>query len=276
MNTVVSCNYAKLKRLIFALPLLLLIIIVTGLYFEKVGSVSQYVYVQKSAFMFINHHLAQYPAWQLNLTQMGNALIFLSFLSIFIVYAPKIWEALISASLVSLVLSKVLKKLFAVPRPAAVFENDSFFILGERLSGRSSFPSGHSITVFAILTVLMFAFMPSNNRYKYLWFVGLASVGLILSLTRVGVGAHYPLDVLVGSILGYIAGLAGIFISQRYAYCDWINNKKWYPFFIVLFSVCTFVLIYKIFQENLPIYYFAMLSLAISLYKITHVYAKKS
>src|SRR5690606_14536916 len=133
MNTLVTCNYARLKRLIFALPLVLLIVLAVSLYFQKIGSVTQYAYVQKSAFLFINHHLGQYGAWQINLTQMGNALIFLSFLSIFIVYAPKIWEALISASLVSLVFSSVLKKLFAVPRPAAVFDNDSFFIIGERL-----------------------------------------------------------------------------------------------------------------------------------------------
>jgi hypothetical protein len=121
----------------------------------------------------------------------------------------------------------------------------------------------------------MFAFMPNRRPNKILWLGALVVVGLALASTRVGVGAHYPIDVIVGSIIGYISGLAGIFISQRYAYCCWINNKKWYPFFIALFAVCTCVLAYKIFRENLPIYYLAILSLAVSLYKITHVYTKK-
>ena len=100
-------------------------------------------------------------------------------------------------------------------------------------------------------------------------------VGLIIVFTRVGVGAHYPLDVIIGSIVGYISGLIGIFISQNYKIWHWVNNKKYYPFFMVLIIVSCVALINKISNENLVLFYLALISLFVSLYKIIYVYVKK-
>ena len=234
-----------------------------------------YVQIQKNCFFFINVKLSQFPAIIYNLTQIGDALIFMSFLTLFILYAPKMWEALLSASLVSAIFSRGLKDLFHVPRPAEAFDNTSFTIIGKTLPGFSSLPSGHSITVFTILTVLLFAFMPKKLHYKILWVFLLLITGLTLVFTRVGVGAHHPLDVINGSVIGYICGLIGIFISRKYKIWDWINNKKYYPFFIVLFLVCCALLITKISKENLIIFYLALISLILSLYKITYAYIQK-
>jgi membrane-associated phospholipid phosphatase len=211
-----------------------------------------------------------------NLTQLGDALIFLSFLGIFIVYAPKIWESLISGLLASLLFSSILKNIFAIPRPAAVFDNNSFVIVGKKLSGFNSCPSGHSITVFTVLTVLLFAFMSQKLKYKITGFALLVITGLTIAFTRVGVGAHYPIDVITGSIIGYISGLAGIFISRKYKIWDWVNNKKYYPIFILLLLACCFILINKIINENLIIFYLSFISLIISLYIIIDVYAKNA
>jgi len=93
--------------------------------------------------------------------------------------------------------------------------------------------------------------------------------------TRVGIGAHYPLDVITGSVVGYISGLAGIFISQKYKIWSWINNKKYYPIFMLLFLVCCIAIINKIINENLIIFYFTLASLVASLYKIIKMYVKK-
>ena len=219
--------------------------------------------------------MGQYPNLQYNLTQFGDALIFLSFLSIFIIYAPKIWEALLSSLLISLLLSCPLKSIFAVPRPGVVFNEDSIIVVGKALCGHNSLPSGHSITIFTILTVLLFAFMPKELKFKILWIFVFITVGYILAFTRVGVGAHYPLDVIIGSIIGYISGISGIFISRKYKIWDWINNKKYYPIFILLFVICCILLISRIINDNLVIFYFAFTSLAVSLYKIITVYVKK-
>ncbi|MBZ4192431.1 phosphatase PAP2 family protein [Niabella beijingensis] len=273
-NNIIN-NYSRLKTVLFILPIFLLITIILQLYSQNALSVDGYIQIQKGLFFSINYNLGQYPNLQFNLTQFGDALIFLSFLSIFIIYVPKIWEALIPGLLVSALFSCPLKKIFAVPRPAAMFTNNSFIIIGEKLSGSNSLPSGHSVTIFTILTVLLFAFTPQKLKYKTLFFLCVIIMGLVLGFTRVGVGAHYPLDVIVGSIIGYISGLIGIFISRKYKFFTWVNNKKCYPVFILLFLIGCIMLMNKIINENLIIFYLAFVSLIVSLYKITNIYAKK-
>ncbi|MBO9584775.1 MAG: phosphatase PAP2 family protein [Flavobacterium sp.] len=283
MNALIISNYARLKPFLFFLPMFFLAGIVLFLYNQNALTADQYVQIQENAFYVINYHLGHYPSFEYNLTQLGDALVFLSFLSVFVVYAPKLWEALISGLLISLLISCPLKKIFLVPRPAASFNNDTFFIVGKTLSGHNSLPSGHSIVIFTVLTVLLFAFMPSNFKMKMVWSFAIVIVGLILAFTRVGVGAHYPLDVVIGAIMGYISGLLGIFISRKYRIFAWFNNKKFYPIFVILFLVSSICLVKKIIKEDLIIFYVAIISLAISIYKITTVslyefsaiYAKK-
>ncbi|HMT52927.1 MAG TPA: phosphatase PAP2 family protein [Saprospiraceae bacterium] len=274
-NSSVIENLNKVKASLFYIPLFLLTAIFFYLYFADALSVERYVEIQIDIFIDINSTLGQFPSLMLNLTQLGDALIFLSFLTLLIIYAPKFWESLISASIVSAILSKFLKVLFSVPRPAAILDNETFIIIGKKLIGHSSLPSGHSITTFTIITVLMYAFMPKKISSKVAWIILLIGLGFIIISTRVGVGAHFPLDVIIGGIIGYISGLIGIFISKNDKLWAWIGNPKNYPFFIILFMVCCVVLGTKIYKENLLIYYLSMISLIVSLYKIIYVYIKK-
>lgn len=274
-NSSVIENSNKVKVSLFYIPLFLLTAIFFYLYFAGALSVERYVEIQKDIFIDINSTLGQFPSLMLNLTQLGDALIFLSFLTLLIIYAPKFWESLISASIVSAILSKFLKVLFSVPRPAAILDNETFIIIGKKLVGHSSLPSGHSITTFTIITVLMYAFMPKKISSKIAWVILLIGLGFIIISTRVGVGAHFPLDVIIGGIIGYISGLIGIFISKNDKLWAWIGYPKYYPFFIILFMVCCMVLGTKIYKENLLIYYLSMISLIVSLYKIIYVYIKK-
>lgn len=271
----VTDNYLKFRCSLFLVPLLLLTGIIIFLYKEDALSIDHYIRIQRDCFYFLNAKLSQYSIILFNLTQLGDEIVMLSLLSVFVLYAPKVWEALISASLVSCIFSCLLKKIFAVPRPAAVFDHHTFVIIGKTLNGHNSLPSGHSITAFTILTILLFALMPKKLNYKILWYFFIISLGLIVVLSRVGVGAHYPLDVIIGGTIGYISGLLGIFINEKYTVWTWISNKKYYPIFISVFLICSICIINKIWNENLFVYYLALTSLIISLYKIIHVYIKK-
>nr|WP_121274258.1 phosphatase PAP2 family protein [Pedobacter schmidteae] len=275
MNVNVIQNYSRLKPSLFIFPAFFLIIVVLLLYKENSLSVDRYVQIQKNWFIFLNSKLSQFPKTIFNLTQFGDALVPLSLLSIFMIYAPKIWEGLISSSLISCIICCSLKEIFAVPRPAAVFDNNSFVIVGTRLAGSNSLPSGHSITVFTVLTVLMFAFMPRNLQHKILWFIFIIAVGLILGVTRVGVGAHYPFDVVIGGTIGYISGLLGIFLNEKFKIWTWINDKKYYPIIVLFFLFGCVALVSRMLSDNLIIYYFSLIALVISLYKIIYVYVKK-
>lgn len=275
MNSLVTNNYSKIKLSALYLPILIILGFTIFLFSQNALNANNYANIQKSTFLFLNSELSQYPNLQYNLTQIGDAFIALSLLSVFVLYAPKIWEALLSASFISLFFSKVLKTLFGIPRPAAIFDNNDFTIIGEKLIGHSSFPSGHSITIFTTFTILMFAFTPKQLKNKFLYYTIFIFVGLFIALSRVGVGAHYPIDVIMGCILGYISGVLGIYFSQKYNVWSWISNKKFYPIFIGLFLGSTIFLIYKIINKNLIIFYFPLLSLIFSLYTITKSYVKE-
>ncbi|WP_250317942.1 phosphatase PAP2 family protein [Pedobacter sp. B4-66] len=275
MNTNVIENYSKLKLSLFIFPAFFLLLIVLLLYRQDALSTDKCIQIQKNYFFFLNSELSQFPKTVFNLTQFGDAIVFLSFISVFIIYAPKIWECLISASLVSCIICTSLKEIFAVPRPAAVFDKNSFVIVGKALTGHNSLPSGHSITVFTVLTVLLFAFMPQRLNYKVLWIVFITLVGLILVFTRIGVGAHHPLDVIIGGTIGYVSGLLGIFINEKYKIWTWINNKKYYPIIIFFFLFCCVSLVSRLLDDNLIIFYLSLITVVISLYKIVTVYVKK-
>ena len=211
-----------------------------------------------------------------NLTQFGDVIVCYSLVTAFIIYAPKLWEALLTSALISLVVSAVLKKIFAVPRPAAMFDHDSFTIIGETISGKSSLPSGHSMVTFIAITTLLIAFMPQKNKYKILWCPFMLSLGLLIAFSRVGVGAHYPLDVIIGSTIGFIIAILGIKITNSVNWFAWIKNKKLYPIYILVLSVWGFFIGKKIVDKNLLIFYISLLSLLITLYLMTVTYVKKN
>ncbi len=275
MNKTVADNFAKLKASAILIPLGLAIVILLFLYWQHALNAAAYVAVQKNTFIAVNAALSKYPVILYNITQLGDELIFLSFCAILLLYAPLVWEAMISASLVSLVISNVLKNFFAIPRPAAVLDHHSFVIIGRTLSGHNSLPSGHSITVFTLLTVLGYAFLSKQTRNHFLWVLLIIITGLLIVITRVGVGAHYPLDVLVGSVAGFSSGLIGIFIARKYPIWRWLYYPKNYLLLMALLLVCCIVVISKIFQENLLVYYFSTVSLLYAIYKVAHVYFKK-
>ena len=66
----------------------------------------------------------------------------------------------------------------------------------------SSFPSSHAASTAAIVTVLV-------HRYRRFTALGVG-FALIMCLSRVHNGMHYPTDVLTGSVLGFGYGLAAI------------------------------------------------------------------
>jgi len=103
---------------------------------------------------------------------------------------------LAAAALVATAVAQVLKRVCQRPRPdvgihgfEAIVENPDVF----------SFPSGHSTVAFAVATALASADLR----------IGSAELALAAAIaaSRVYLGAHYPLDVVVGALLGIVCGM---------------------------------------------------------------------
>ncbi len=118
----------------------------------------------------------------------------------------KMLAVLIMAALVSLALKTVIIR----ERPFVGFTDI------EKLSeaGSSSFPSGHTIEVFA-LAVGLSLLIPKKKVI-----IPVFAWAIIVAYSRMVLGVHYPSDVLVGMIIGSMIGwlvpiLIGKVISKR-------------------------------------------------------------
>jgi membrane-associated phospholipid phosphatase len=89
------------------------------------------------------------------LTILGHGLVAVMLLAPCLGRAPQVLAAALYAAPVAGVLSRCGKVLAAAPRPAAVLDPSSFHVQGMLLSGRNTFPSGHSITIFLVASVLI-------------------------------------------------------------------------------------------------------------------------
>lgn len=108
------------------------------------------------------------------------------------------------AVLLSVVIFKLIKNLAGRPRPFESWQTVTCLV---QPPDRFSFPSGHTMTAFAVWGSL-YTGLPLLAGF-YL------TVAVLIGLSRIFLGLHYPTDVLLGALLG---GCLGIGIT-RLALC---------------------------------------------------------
>jgi membrane-associated phospholipid phosphatase len=118
---------------------------------------------------------------------------------------PRRLRGVVALELVSVSLAFVLlQALYAAydrPRPSEVFESAEITLAyGHNWAAIESFPSGHMAVITALAASAWFAI--PKLRTPLLAYVALNAV------TRVVFGAHFPLDVIAGTALGYGSALA--------------------------------------------------------------------
>lgn len=107
--------------------------------------------------------------------------------------AALLWVAMLGAGIVN----SALKMAFDRPRP-------ELFEWRAPYAGLSSFPSGHSTTgmvVYATLAYLVVRLEPSR-RLRRLTLGFTATIVVLIGITRLYLGVHYPSDVLGGFVVG--------------------------------------------------------------------------
>lgn len=140
------------------------------------------------------------------LTHLGDALILTSLLGLLLIRKkPDVVLMLVIVVLITGLAGQLLKNTVfdGWDRPLRVLgeAGNVHTMFGYRLF-HNAFPSGHSITVAAAMTVLVMSLKVSVPVQ-----VLLAVLTAIISFTRIYVGAHFPGDVLAGTILGVAGAL---------------------------------------------------------------------
>ena len=106
-------------------------------------------------------------------------------------------EALLNAG----IYSTLLKKLTRRTRPS-IGGSGEFFVNHPQAGQQvTSFPSGHAMGVFAVAAVF-------SSEYRHRRWVPWAAYGTagLVAASRVGLGRHFPSDVLAGALLGHSLG----------------------------------------------------------------------
>jgi membrane-associated phospholipid phosphatase len=143
-----------------------------------------------------------------SLTVLGEGAAMLALSALLIGRRPALLWTVVLASLLVTATLHPLKDLLDVARPAHVLGAGSIHVVGETLT-RRSFPSGHAATAFAAAALLLPLRRATWSRALVL---ALAS---LVALSRLAVGAHWPLDVLAGAALGWLCGGAALHLAQR-------------------------------------------------------------
>ena len=222
---------------------------------------------QNDSFLYINHFTQSLPdtlwAW---LTFLGNGWGVFALAFPLLILAPRLLTAGIFAGAISAIATTILKNVFDLPRPASLLEDGSFHRIGEALLYKA-FPSGHTLTAFAIATALYFAISQHIRAYAWLLFV----IGTLVGLSRIAVGAHWLTDVLGGAGVGIWCGLLGALLVQRVPDQQLVLNKPWPR----LIAIAGIVAIYAHFTQvmdlelNQPLQYASIAILIITLVLFT-------
>jgi membrane-associated phospholipid phosphatase len=155
------------------------------------------------AFLFFNLRGPR-PLWldrvMLSFTQIGNGIVGLSIALICFGAGERLLAYEIALGILTLwLVVELMKALMYRRRPFIRLTQAR--IVGHRAGGRS-FPSGHTSQAFFMAILLVQHFHASIWAALLLY-----GIALLVGITRVYVGAHYPRDVLAGAILGSAWGL---------------------------------------------------------------------
>ncbi|MEM5778468.1 MAG: phosphatase PAP2 family protein [Candidatus Aenigmatarchaeota archaeon] len=131
-----------------------------------------------------------------SITYLGSSIFWIFLIVLFwLKKEKKLSLSLLFAFFLDTISLVILKNIFLRPRPKA-FEIE----IGP------SFPSGHSERAFSGAVILSSYY----KNYKFLFYF----LALLTAFSRIYIGFHYPLDVLIGSINGLIIGFVSLEISK--------------------------------------------------------------
>jgi undecaprenyl-diphosphatase len=176
-------------------------------------------------FIIINsHHNYLFDNFFIIISQLGNGWIAVPLVAaIIIAVTPRTYlaRALLYAALAGTlagVVNTQIKRAVHRPRPVVYFEKQSaahemggenlppVHVVGKALR-RHSFPSGHAATAFAAATILALLYGG--------WFFTGFLPALLVAYSRVYIGAHFPLDVCGGAILGSSIALLTLLLFRQ-------------------------------------------------------------
>lgn len=163
--------------------------------------------VNESYFFIINNASQVFLAEFLAIvTDMGNGVVAGSFMFILLCFKPEWTLRVLVAAVICTLVTHVLKSYFGAMRPAALIEGIN--VIG-KARYHHSFPSGHTATIFLFAGI---CFQLSKNITLQF---GAVLIAILVGLSRISVGAHWPVDVALGAIIGWLSAYYACLIFSK-------------------------------------------------------------
>jgi len=187
----------------------------------------------ENAFLLINNQSQFLPNWfWSNATLLADTVAAVAAICLLAAFRPQLLPAAFFLLVAGSLFVHLGKQVLLIPRPPAVVDNSLFEIIGPRLT-RHSFPSGHSFTALACFGLI--ALYLKSHMAKAL----LVSAASIFAISRISVGAHWPLDVAVGGGAGLAFAVAGYYLNEKYR---WYRFKSLQHFTMTVITLTTLYL----------------------------------
>ena len=145
------------------------------------------------------------------ITHLGDGVMFGVLTVVFFFIKRKMALVFIIGGVLTLVITHFFKKIIynGTPRPAKFLEADNLYLIdGVKMAFWNSFPSGHTMTAFAVFVILCLYFRKCISQY--LWI----SLAVTAGFSRVYLSQHFLIDIFAGSMFGILIA----FISMSIFY----------------------------------------------------------
>jgi membrane-associated phospholipid phosphatase len=146
-----------------------------------------------------------------NITFCGDGLFIIIVFTIIMISFKKhrdLGVVLLISYLSSGLLSQVIKQFVTSPRPSVYFESLHYAYYLDTFSncriGFRSFPSGHTASAFAMVTVLT-----SYFKKRHVWALCLL-FAVAIGYSRIYLAHHFLIDVLAGALIGVLLGTLSV------------------------------------------------------------------
>ena len=145
-------------------------------------------------------------------TKLGDHGIFWVILTLILLLIPRTRKAglcsLFALVSVYVINNLIIKNIVARTRPYEVVEG--LILIGKKADD-FSFPSGHTASSFASMTALI-----RSGAIPKPCGICLIILAVLIALSRLYVGIHYPTDVIFGMISGIACGFLGVFLYREF------------------------------------------------------------
>lgn len=185
----------KKKRQIEIVLLLLFLVITFLVVIGKITWFDEAIYN-----IIYKNHSKDLDWFFIHFTELGSALavIIVAIIAIVLVKGKKEMCSIVFATIFPTVLNQVLKGIVRRPRPP----------MERRLitQGGYSYPSGHSMVSMCLYGMFIYLIWTKckNKPLKIIATILLGSFILLIGISRIYVGVHYPSDVLAGFCISFI------------------------------------------------------------------------